>query len=81
MQKGKIMNKDKIINVYSHNLNNEYQIQILIGAVNLLMEKANIAFSDEEINKLNQEALEFLQKKYPDNNIHSVKEGVNDNLK
>lgn len=64
--------------IFTQNLNNEYQIQRLIGAVNLLMEKMNIDFSEAELKQIDADALKFMQEQYPDNDIKYVSEAHNE---
>lgn len=69
------------VDIYQQLLNNEYEIQRLIGAINILLDKMNVDFTNEEIAQMNKEALEFLRQKYPNSDIRYLNEVQNDDAK
>lgn len=65
------------IDIVQQSLNNEYQVRRLTRLVQLLLDRTNITVTYEDVNKINTEALQDLQKEYPNSGIEIKTKGNN----
>ena len=57
------------IDLVQQGLNNEYKIERLALILEVILQRVPINFTDEDLNKINAQALENLRKKYPNSGL------------
>lgn len=57
------------IDLYTNNINQQYQISRILKLLDIIVKKTGIDITDEEFKRVNQSSLEELQKAYPNSGI------------